>query len=107
MVDGSLGGLHIMGGTGFHFNETKNLTVPADEIDLPATERRTIIAGDHHVALLSEVEVGIFLTPAADLLMQRQLVLWATASQNDRGHEEWFASVKQGHPKREVNLKRS
>ena len=78
MVDGSLGRLHIMGSPGFDFNETKNLAVPADEIDLPTTARRTIIAGDHHIALLSEVEVGIFFTPAADLLMQRQLVLWAT-----------------------------
>src|ERR1700747_744718 len=42
MIDGSLGGLHSVGSPGFDFNETEALPVPADEIDLPTTKRRTI-----------------------------------------------------------------
>jgi hypothetical protein len=87
-----------MGSPGFHFNETKNLAVPADEIDLPTTKRRTIIAGDHHIALLSEVEIGIFFTPAADLLMQRQLVLWATLCKTiedtESGLRQWGKDIQ-------------
>ena len=78
MVDCSLGGLNIVGSPGFHLNETKNIAVPADQIDLPATARRTIIAGDHHIALPAEVEIGSLFALAANLRMHRQLVLWAT-----------------------------
>lgn len=74
MIDGSLGGLHIVGSPGFHLNKTKNIAVPADEIDLPAPARRTVIAGNHHIAQLSEIEVGILFALTADLLMRRQLL---------------------------------
>jgi hypothetical protein len=62
-----------VGSPGFHLNETENLTVPPNQINLAATARRTVIAGNHYVALASEIEIGILFALMAYLLVRRQL----------------------------------
>jgi hypothetical protein len=55
-----LRGLYIARGPSLNFNETKNISVPANQVDLPAATRRPEIALHHHISQLSQVEVCVF-----------------------------------------------
>jgi hypothetical protein len=78
MIDGSLGRLHVLGGPGLHLDEGENLAVPANQIELAAPAGRTVVARDHYVALLAEVEIRILFALTAYLLVRRQVPPGAT-----------------------------
>jgi len=69
-----LWGLHILRCPRLNFNKTKNIRVPADEIDLSAVTWRAEIARHNRIAQLSQVEVSVFLTLRAGALMSRPRV---------------------------------
>lgn len=92
MVHGSLGGLYIVGSPGLDLDETKNIVVPADQIDLPASSGRAIVSADHHVATLAQVEVGILFALPSDLLVERQILsVYAALRRSDQERGEWLA----------------
>jgi hypothetical protein len=64
-----LRGLHVQRGTRLNFYETKNVSVPADQVDLSSAARRPEIALHHHIAEFPQVEVRILFPPRADALV--------------------------------------
>jgi len=70
-VYGRLRRLHIARRPSLNFNETKNIRVPADQVDLSPAARRPEIALDHHIAQLPQVEVCVFFALSAGALMPR------------------------------------
>ena len=59
-VNCGFGGLHIVGGAGLDLDETQNVLVPANQVDLATTVGRTLVARDHGVSVSSKIEVGGF-----------------------------------------------
>lgn len=60
--------LHVVGGAGFHLDETEDVLVPGDQVDLAVVAWGAEVPGNDRVALPAEVEVGVFFALAAYLL---------------------------------------
>src|SRR5579863_3579516 len=60
------GSLHIDRRTGLNFYETKDIAVPADQVNLAPAARRAKIARHNRVSQLSEMEVRLFLSTSPD-----------------------------------------
>ncbi len=67
------GGLDVVAGAGFYFDDAEHVTIPADEIKFSAVVGRAVVASNHDVAAPAEVEVGSLLTPAPGLQMGRNV----------------------------------
>jgi len=61
-VYGGLCGFYIVGGAGLYLDEAQDIFFPANQVDFSARIRRAKIPGDHHVPLLSQMEIGVLLT---------------------------------------------
>lgn len=57
--------------TSLDLNEAQHIFIPSDQVDLTFTARGAEVAGHHHVAVLSQVEVSVFFAPSPGLLMSR------------------------------------
>ncbi len=65
-VYGRLRSFHIVRRPRFNFNKTKNILVPADQVDFPSATWRAKIARHHHVSQLPQVEERLFLAVRPD-----------------------------------------
>ena len=72
-IDGGFGRLHVASGAGLDLDEAEHVAIPADKIDLTVVARRTVIARDYYVATAAQVEIGVLLTAATDLVAERFL----------------------------------
>ena len=70
-IDSGLRGLYIAGCSRLNLNKTKDIVVPSDEVDFATVAGSTVVSGDNEVAEFPQMEVGVFLPPAAG-----SLVLW-------------------------------
>jgi hypothetical protein len=66
--------LYVARGPRLNFNETKNIFVPADQIDLSSAPRRPEVALHHHISKLPQVEVCVFFAMSSDALVPRSRV---------------------------------
>lgn len=73
LIDSSLGGLYIVRGTRFHFDEAENVFFPSDEINFSATMWRAEVARDHGVSETAQVKVGVFFAASSGELMRRDV----------------------------------
>jgi hypothetical protein len=64
-------GFDLARAAAFHLDEAQNIAIPSNEINFASAEWRAKVAGNDHIAELSQVEVGIFFPPPANLLMSR------------------------------------
>lgn len=65
-INGGFGWFDVMRGAGLDLDETENIFVPSDEIDFSMMPRRAVVTGDYHVTFAPEIEVRVFLPPAAN-----------------------------------------
>src|SRR5256885_1837541 len=66
--------LHVARCSGLNFNKTKNIRVPADQVNLSPASRRTKVAGDNDIAQSAQVEVSVFFAPRPRPLMLRSRI---------------------------------
>jgi hypothetical protein len=66
-----LRGLDVERSTRLNFNETQNIGVPADQVDLSPAARRPEIAFHHHIPQLPQMEVGILFSLRPGALVPR------------------------------------
>jgi hypothetical protein len=59
-VDGGLRTFYISRRPSLNFNETKNIRIPADQVDLAPAARRPEIALHYHIPQLPQVKVCVF-----------------------------------------------
>src|SRR5208283_3679202 len=69
-IYGSFGGLHVARRASFHFDNTQDVPIPADQIEFAAIMWRTVISGDHGVSPAAQVEISVFLAPPASALVR-------------------------------------
>jgi hypothetical protein len=65
------GSLHVNGCSGLNFNKTKNIVVPADQVDFSPLPHRAVVPGDDDVTQLAQMEVSVFFAVPAGALMLR------------------------------------
>ncbi len=70
-VHSRLGSLDIARCSSLNFNKTKNIGVPADQVDFSPLPRRAVVAGHDDVTQPAEMEVSVFFTAPAGALMLR------------------------------------
>lgn len=70
-IDSRLGGLHFARRSGLNFNKTKDIMVPTDQVDFSVVTGGAVIALDHGVAELAQMEVGVLFALRADALTDR------------------------------------
>src|SRR6185312_291665 len=72
-IHGGFGGLYVVRGAGFYFNEAEDVFVPGDEINFAAAVRRAKISRDHDIAEAAEIKVSGLFTGASGALMGRNV----------------------------------
>jgi hypothetical protein len=105
-IHGSLGRFDRPGRACLDLNEAQNVSVPCDEVNLAAPQRRAKIACHHYIAAAAQVKVGIAFAAAASALMLRDSRLGFPSSQPVQGiHEgtgqasgqDWILSYQPNH----------
>jgi len=69
------GGFDVMRGSGFHFDETQHVLVPANQVNLPMMPRCAEIPCHHDVPAPAQIEVGVFFTAPTGALVRGGLVV--------------------------------
>lgn len=68
-IDRRFPGFYIARGARLYLYKAKNIVFPSNQVDLSTAPRRAEVTGDHGVTELSEMEIGSFLTAAANEAM--------------------------------------
>jgi hypothetical protein len=66
-----LGRLYVERCTGFNLNKTKNIVVPADQVNFSPLPWRAVVSGHDDVTQLAKMEVSVFFAAPAGALMLR------------------------------------
>jgi len=66
-------GFHVTRSSRLHFNKAEDIVVPANQINFTMMPRRTVIACDHAVSAMAQVEISVFLTAFSGAEMGRSL----------------------------------
>ncbi len=73
-VHGRFSGLHVARAPRFNLHKTKNILLPADQVNLPSATRRTKISRHHRVAQFPQMEVSRFLALAPHALVSGSII---------------------------------
>jgi hypothetical protein len=69
----SASGLYITGRSSLHFNETENVILPRDQINLSSMQRCPKVPRHHQITEPSQPKIRVFLALTAGALMCRTL----------------------------------
>src|ERR1700749_4200732 len=81
-IDRCLRRLYVVRRARLNLNETKDIAVPADEVNFSPMAGRPVVSGNHDVTKPAQIEIGVFLTASACLLMLGAVV----GGKGMRGH---------------------
>ena len=68
-VNGGFGGFDIAGGARLDLDETKNIFLPANQVEFAAMIRGAVVAGNDHVSVAAKIEISILFATPSYLLM--------------------------------------